>query len=352
MWFHVASLGELEQAIPVMQAHRSAHPESPWLLTVYSPSAWHPLQSKKPDGWRDGDLLAVLPDDFPWTWKTWLGQVPIQALALAKYDLWPNLLVACRRESIPVHAFAAAPSKARPSTPALWKLIDTISVQDDPAVAAFAKVGIDATHVDGDPRVERVLTRAAEPAEPWKVWASNAAQVVVAGSTWQEEEQALRTLDWHPQRRLVLVPHDISERHLKEIDAMWEGGAIRASAWLALEPAQREKWSVVVVDSTGMLFDLYRIGTVAVVGGGHGSGLHNVLEPASAGLPIVTGPELGGFREAHALRDLGALSAGDVADLTNGWLADARSCVQFGKQGREWLESQQGASARIVARWG
>ena len=59
MWFHVASLGELEQAIPVMQAHRAAHPETPWLLTVYSPSAWHPLQSKKPDGWRDGDLLAV-----------------------------------------------------------------------------------------------------------------------------------------------------------------------------------------------------------------------------------------------------------------------------------------------------
>ena len=85
-----------------------------------------------------------------------------------------------------------------------------------------------------------------------------------------------------------------------------------------------------VVDSTGMLFDLYRIGTVAVVGGGHGSGLHNVLELASAGFPIVTGPELGGFREAHALQDLGALSAGDVADLTNAWLADARSCAQFG----------------------
>ena len=352
MWFHVASLGELEQAIPVMQAHRKAHPETPWLLTVYSPSAWHPLQSKKPDGWRDGDLLAVLPDDFPWTWKTWLSQVPIRALALAKYDLWPNLLVACRREGIPVHAFAAAPSKATPSTPALWNLIDTISVQDDRAAAAFAGAGIAATHIDGDPRVERVLTRAANPGEPWKVWASNTSQVVVAGSTWQEEEQALRTLDWHPQRRLVLVPHDISERHLNEVDALWGGGAIRASAWLAFEPAEREKWSVVVVDSTGMLFDLYRIGTVAVVGGGHGSGLHNVLEPASAGLPIVTGPELGGFREAHALQDLGALSAGDVADLTNAWLADARSCAQFGEQGRKWLESQQGASARIMARWG
>ena len=74
MWFHVASLGELEQAIPVMQAFRAAHPETPWLLTVYSPSAWHPLQSKGVsnviDGWTDGDLLAVLPDDLPSTWRT------------------------------------------------------------------------------------------------------------------------------------------------------------------------------------------------------------------------------------------------------------------------------------------
>ena len=110
-------------------------------------------------------------------------------------------------------------------------------------------------------------------------------------------------------------------------------------------------WSVVIVDSTGMLFDLYRIGTVAVVGGGHGTGLHNVLEPASAGLPIVTGPDLGAFREAHALEGLGALTAGDVADLTTAWLADAASCRQFGQAGKAWLETQRGASERIVARW-
>ena len=146
------------------------------------------------------------------------------------------------------------------------------------------------------------------------------------------------------------MPHDISERHLNEIDALWEGGAIRASAWLALAPVQREKWSV-VVDSTGMFFDLHRIGTVAVAGGGHGSGLHNVLEPASAGLPIVTGPVLGGFRRPMPSRTWERLVQG-IGRLTNAWLADTRSCAQFGEQGRKRLESQQGASARIVARWG
>ena len=360
MWFHVASLGELEQAIPVMQAFRDAHPSTPWLLTVYSPSAWHPLQSKGlPNaipGWRDGDLAAVLPDDHPRTWRAWLDTVPFRALALAKYDLWPNLLTACRSSNLPVHAFAAAPSSTRsnptPSTPALWRLLTSISVQDAAAAEAFERIGLkDNVTVDGDPRVERVLSRPASPSSSWTDWASSASQVVVAGSTWPEEERALRTLDWHPDRRLVLVPHDLSSAHLAALDQQWEGGAIRASQWQDLEPEARNRWSVVIVDSTGMLFDLYRIGTVAVVGGGHGTGLHNVLEPASAGLPIVTGPDLGAFREAHALRDLGTLTSGDVADLTNAWLADAASCRQFGAAGLAWLHSQQGASQRIVQRW-
>ena len=360
MWFHVSSLGELEQAIPVMQAYRALHPDTSWLLTVYSPSAWHPLQAKDVatvvDGWRENDALAVLPDDFPSTWRTWLGALNLRGLALAKYDLWPNLLAACQERNIPIHVFAAAPSSTRPnptpSTPALWRLATTISVQDAAAADAFAQIGLtDKVSIDGDPRVERVLTRSANPDNVWTDWAALAGQVVVAGSTWSEEERALRSMDWHPQRRLVLVPHDISESHLADLDRQWEGGAIRASAWLDLDDAARALWSVVIVNSTGMLFDLYRIGTVAVVGGGHGTGLHNVLEPASAGLPIVTGPDLGAFREAHALEGLGALTAGDVADLTTAWLADAASCRQFGQAGKAWLESQRGASERIVARW-
>ena len=360
MWFHVSSLGELEQAIPVMQAYRALHPDTLWLLTVYSPSAWHPLQAKGVatvvDGWRESDVLAVLPDDFPSTWRTWLGALNLRGLALAKYDLWPNLLAACQERNIPIHVFAAAPSSTRPnptpSTPALWRLASTISVQDAAAADAFAQIDLsDKVSIDGDPRVERVLTRSANPDKVWTDWAASAGQVVVAGSTWPEEERALRSMDWHPQRRLVLVPHDISESHLADLDRQWEGGAIRASAWLDLDDAARALWSVVIVDSTGMLFDLYRIGTVAVVGGGHGTGLHNVLEPASAGLPIVTGPDLGAFREAHALEGLGALTAGEVADLTTAWLADAASCRQFGQAGKAWLESQRGASERIVARW-
>ena len=360
MWFHVSSLGELEQAIPVMQAFREVQPEVLWLLTVYSPSAWNPLQKQGIEnvvpGWRREDVLAVLPDDLPGTWRSWLQALDICALAQAKYDLWPNLLTACQKRGIPIHVFAAAPSSTRPdpkpSTPALWRLITTISVQDDSSAEAFARIGLTRNvTVDGDPRIERVMTRSTHLSQVWVNWASSAAQVVVAGSTWPEDERELRELDWHPQRRLVLVPHDLSSRHLRDLDAQWEGGAIRASAWLELDPQAQQNWSVVIVDSTGLLFDLYRIGTLAVVGGGHGSGLHNVLEPASAALPIVTGPEIGSFREAHALEEVGALSSGNMRDLATAWLADAASCRQFGAAGLAWLQGQIGASERIVSRW-
>ena len=361
MWFHVSSLGELEQAIPVMEAYRNLHPTTPRLLTVYSPSAWHPIQKHGMphlmSDWREDDLVAVLPDDMPDTWRRWFQAKKFLGLALAKYDLWPNLLAACASHGIPCHVFAAAPSGraagAKPSTPALWRLLATISVQDQAAAEAFDRIGLQENiTVDGDPRVERVLTRSRDLPETWTRWSASAAQIVVAGSTWPEDERSLQSLDWHADRRLVLVPHDLSDSHLAALDGEWGGGAIRASQWLVLDEEQRNRWYVIIVDCTGLLFSLYQIGTVAVVGGAHGTGLHNVLEPASAGLPIVTGPDVGSFREAHALRELGTLTSGNVADLTLGWLSDEASSTSFGQRGRAWLEAQQGASARIVARWG
>lgn len=353
MWFHVSSLGELEQALPVMQAYRERHPKTAWLLTVYSPSAWHPLQQKLPEGWREGDVMAVLPDDQPRTWALWLAHLPLEGLALVKYDLWPHLLTACKRTGVPIHAFAVSPSGGRVTTPALWRALATISVQDQAAAVAFDRLGMKGgIHVDGDPRVERVLSRSTQLSSAWRTWAAAAEAVVVAGSTWQEEERLLRSMEWNAQCRLVLVPHDVSSTHLDALDAQWDGLAVRWSQWSQMSLEDQLRWHVVVVDATGLLFDLYRIARAAAIGGGHGpSGLHNVLEPASAGLPIVTGPRLGDFREAVALQSMGVLrSESFVHDLETA-LSQPNESKASGEKGLRWLKDQEGASAGIVARW-
>ena len=144
--------------------------------------------------------------------------------------------------------------------------------------------------MDGDPRVERVLTRPALP--EWQRLGRESAQVVVAGSTWPEEERPCASWIGTPNGAWCWCRTTFLRRTWPTSTGNGRGGHPRVGV-AVLDEAERSRWSVVIVDSTGLLFDLYRIATVAVVGGGHGTGLHNVLEPASAGLPIVTGPDLG-----------------------------------------------------------
>jgi 3-deoxy-D-manno-octulosonic-acid transferase len=363
MWFHCASLGEFEQAVPVMLAYRALRPEVPWLLTLYSPSGYEPLAAGVGDGripgWRaaemDGvpaDTLAILPDDLPGTWRRLLPCLSLEGLALAKYDLWPNLLRALHDQGTPIHVFAAAPSSARLWGVAMWRLAQTISAQDPMSASLFVGAGLQATS-DGDPRVERVMRREVHLTTEWLAWSRAATQVVVAGSTWPAEERMLAARDWTSVCRLVLVPHDLSPSHLNALDAQWAGRAVRWSRWSTLPEAERQSYHVILVDAVGQLFGLYRLpnACIAVVGGGHGSGLHNVLEPASAGLPIVTGPRLGSFREAHALRGAGSLRAGNVSEELAHWLAHPSEAHRAGKTALRWVQSQTGASAKIVARW-
>ena len=358
---HGVSVGEIKASQSLVQALRGRYEV---VVSAFSDTGLQVARQLYPD-------LEIVryPFDFaPIVARFWRRVRPDYVL-LVELEAWPCFLRAANRRGAPVAVvsgriteqsfrrhklFGALPEFGR---------ISLFAAQDEAYAGRFAdlagsservvvtgNVKVDGLRGAADPEKDVEVARLGE-----EVGLGAAGRerpfVVVAGSTWAEEEQALRTLDWHPQRRLVLVPHDVSTAHLTALDRLWEGGAIRASQWLDLDAESRDRWSVVIVDGTGLLFDLYRIGTVAVVGGGHGSGLHNVLEPASAGLPIVTGPELGAFREAHALERVGALTAGDVADLTRGWLADEASCRQVGAAGLTWLEQQRGASARIVARW-
>lgn len=359
-WIHCASVGEYEQAVPVIEALKAPDPDLPVLLTVFSPSVWEPLTARRPEWMGPHDALMPLPLDRPGAVRTWLAAVDASRVAwcaLVKYEVWPELLHQLHQSGVPVHLFAAhvtegaLPFKkwARVHRRA-WQHLASVRVQDADSVARLAEIGVAAT-VLGDPRFDRVLAVAAAASDAPEIqalrqWVGRR-RCVVAGSSWPAEEAALRRW-WEASGddvALILAPHDVSPDHLHALAAQWPE-AHRFSQGI---PASGR---VLLVDGIGWLSRLYAVADIAVVGGGFGKGIHNVLEPAAHGVPILVGPETARFREAQELAAAGGLvriqRPDEMAAVLRTWLRadDARS--RAAQAARAYAESGRGAATHIA----
>ncbi len=358
VWFHCASLGEYEQARPVMAAVRRSHPQFAFLLTFFSPSGHEPLTRKKPDFWRhESDWLSALPLDTPRSVRPFMAALDgrIALFATVKYEVWPVLLKALG--PVPKAIFAAhIPSghwltrRWATGYRATWRRFDAVLVQTQDSVLRLAACGISGAEAMGDPRADRVLDIASTaPSFPGlQAWRAGHF-TVVAGSTWPAEETALLA---DPPERLVLVPHDLSANHLGQIKqqllARRREHLFTSAAGGAAVVAPNDDVQVVVVDEMGWLAGLYALADAAVVGGGWGVGIHNTLEPAAHGVPVVTGPNISRFQEALGLRDNGALRvAQQPEDLRREWEAFAPAA---GDQAKAFVLSSRGSAERIAKR--
>lgn len=372
-WFHCASLGEYEQARPVMEAYRALRPEDPILLTFFSPSGWEPLAARRPAWWQTGDHLAAVPWDVPRAYRPWLRalghpHMRLRFLALSKYEVWPDQLRYLRRAGIPTAVFAAYhPAGAWPLRPvsgllhAAWCGFDRMLVQDPGTAERWRHRGVPAQAV-GDPRADRVMAIANGPPPTGPQWAAAVRWVgtrrcLVAGSTWAAEERALAELGWLPGagRCWICVPHEVHAAHIDSLLALLTAQGLRWTRWsqLAAPAAPVSETEVLVVDAVGWLASLYRLGHVALVGGGFGKGVHNTLEPAAHGLPIVTGPRIERFREVQTLQSLGALQSasrpGDLASLVKTLLDDPELAARTGNIARSWVVANTGAATAIAS---
>ena len=373
-WFHCASLGEYEQARPVIEAYRALRPQDPILLTFFSPSGWEPLAARRPAWWQTGDHLAAVPWDVPRAYRPWLRalghpRMRLRFLALSKYEVWPDQLRCLRGAGIPTAVFAAYhPEGAWPLRPvsgllhAAWCGFDRMLVQDPGTAERWRHRGVPAQAV-GDPRADRVMAIATGPPPTGPEWAAAVRWVgtrrcLVAGSTWAAEERALAELGWPPSagRCWICVPHEVHPAHIDSLLALLTAHGLRWTRWSQMTAAPDTPppaSEILVVDSMGWLASLYRLGHVAFVGGGFGKGVHNTLEPAAHGLPIVTGPRIERFREVKALQALGALQSasrpGDLASLLHPLLDDPTLSQRVGADARNWVAAQTGAAAAIAS---
>ena len=309
-WFHCASLGEYEQTVPVIESYKNLHPETNILLTFFSPSGYFPLLQNQPKWFSQGDLISALPLDTPRRVRAFLNSTAreVKFFASCKYEVWPELMKQLSESNIPSFVFAThfTPKSAplKNSLPGrfllrAWSRFDMIFTQDESSSSLLKLKGLNSV-VAGDPRADRVLSiskhsRAPEDLKAWK----GDANLVLAGSSWFQEEGALASVVWTENRKLMIAPHEIHSENIDRILSLFPQ-ATRYSS-------KSFETNIIVIDSIGLLSSLYSLADIAVVGGGYGKGIHNVLEPAAFGVPMITGPKINRFREAVLLKQHSAL---------------------------------------------
>ena len=328
IWIHCSSLGEFEQARPVLENLRRAYPGCFILLSFFSPSGYD-IRKDYPGA----DAVTYLPPDRPVNAEKFLGLVEPELVVWVKYDYWYFYLTAIKRRNIPLLLVSGI---FRPQQPffrswghfhrSMLHCFTMLFVQNRASADLLAAAGFTRVIVSGDTRFDRVAEIARQQISLPLVEAFvGTGQVVVAGSTWEEDEEELdHYANTHPEIKFIIAPHETDGERLLDIEKLFrrcirysdlEGrvGPREASGGFWPSADAFAGINVLLIDSIGLLATLYRYGTVAYVGGGFGDdGVHNVLEAAVYGRPVIFGPEYDKYAEA-----VGLVAAGGAFDVEN-----------------------------------
>ena len=347
VWIHVASVGEFEQVRPIIERMRSELPFRKILLTFFSPSGYEMRKD-----YAYVDKVLYLPFATQRNAKKWLQILDPEMAIFVKYEFWPAYLKALKKNNIPTYLISAI---FRPGQLfflpwgygycQLLHCFTHIYVQDLASAQLLQRYGIEHVTVAGDTRFDRVceVKAAAKELPVIQGFVANATRVLVAGSTWPLEEQMLaRYIMEHEDVRLILVPHELHVQHLQQIFQYFEGRYVRYSE---ATPMSVSMARVLLVDTMGLLSSIYRYGHIAYIGGGFGVGIHNTLEAAVYGMPVVFGPNWKKFREAHGLIDAGAaISVKNYREFAAALDRAFNEQQQMGQHAADYVQNERGAT--------
>lgn len=351
VWVHAASLGEFEQGRPVLEAVRAQYPRHKVLLTFFSPSGYEVRKH-----YPGADHICYLPLDTPANARRFLTIVQPQLAIFIKYEFWYHYLYALETRNIPVLLISGIFNRGQVFFRnygglfrQMLRSIGHFFVQDEVSRELLQSIGIREVTMAGDTRFDRVAEMRKNPVElPVIARFLKQQNTIVAGSTWPEDEKVLAEW-WYSGgsegRQLIIAPHEIHDVHLEQISTLFPD-AVRYSGFTG------QNADVLIIDNVGMLSALYRYGRIAFVGGGFGkAGIHNILEPATYGKPVVIGPIFHQFHEARMLVQLaGALVIENAADLRRHMddLDDAYYYDQTSDINVRFVETHQGATQKVL----
>ena len=358
IWFHASSLGEFEQGRPMIEQIRTTHPEYKILLTFFSPSGYEVRKN-----YAGADVGCYLPFDTPGRVEQFLDLANPAMAIFIKYEFWGNYLHTLQQRGIPVYIISAI--FRREQLFFQWfgkpyrKMLDCFNhlfVQDERSKALLEEYGIRNVTVAGDTRFDRVIdvyhqAKQIPVVERFIQGSKGQSPLVfVAGSSWPEDEAIfIPYFERHPEMKLVIAPHEIHEGHLKSIETRLHRPTIRLSQATEQNVADKD---CLIVDSFGLLSSLYRYGQIAYIGGGFGAGIHNTLEAAVYGMPVLFGPRFQKFKEAKDLIAVGGgfsfETASAFASRMDILLSTPEALRQASQAAGHFVQSHGGATAIIL----
>ncbi len=357
VWMHCASLGEFEQGRPLLEEIKIGNPEIKTVLSFFSPSGYEVMKN-----YSGADHIFYLPMDSKNNAVKFIDAISPSLVLWVKYEFWFYYLAELKRRNIHTILVSGIFRDNQPFFKwygGIWRIMldcfTHIFVQNDQSAGLLEKICTNQNiTVNGDTRFDRVIA-IAEKFEniPFITAYCDNKQVVVAGSTWEEDEvELLHFVKAHPEIKFIIAPHEVDEENLADVKKEFPD-SICYSELIATANGQPSTSNVLIIDNIRMLSRLYKYATIAYVGGGFGvDGVHNVLEAAVYGKPVVIGPVYEKFDEATGLVETGGgISISSLFELEavmNKLLLDDKEREGVGETARNFVYSRAGAAEKII----
>ena len=354
VWVHCASLGEFEQGRPLIEAIREQHPEYRIVLTFFSPSGYEIRKN-----YEHADVISYLPIDTQHNANTFLNIIQPEKAFFIKYEYWVHYFEELNKRYIPLYIVSAIFREEQQFFKnthwGKWyrKMLYKVThfyLQDKQSASLLQALGILQYTITGDTRFDRVAAIANATKEiPVVANFKDNKLLIVAGSTWKPDEDLLA--DYFKDissAKLIIAPHEVNETNLTRIEAGYKNIA-RLSK---VKAEDAHKYDVLLVDSVGLLSSIYSYGNIAYIGGGFGVGIHNILEAATFGLPVIFGPNYQKFKEAVDLQSMGGAfpvnNSTGLKDALNTFINDPLKLKKASDVCKHYVSLNVGSTQKIV----
>jgi len=355
LWFHCASLGEFEQGRPVIEALRVLYPDHKILLTFFSPSGYEIRQN-----YPGADYVFYLPIDTKRNARKFVRITNPRMAFFIKYEFWYNYINELSKNKIPLVFISTAFRRSQyffyPWGKWARKQLQKVTyffVQNQNSLDLLTGIKVYHAEVGGDTRFDRVARLADEYKNiPEVSRFRNEQPMIVAGSTWSADEDILRELMEKSKDnfKLLIAPHEIHKEHIRELTSKFA----RFNPILFSEADTNKLLTarVLIIDNIGLLSHLYRYGTIAYIGGGFGTGIHNILEAATYNKPVIFGPNYHKFNEARELiKKNGAFvihNSDEMISIVHNLLNEKEKYEVASKSAGDYVKSNTGATQLVI----